>query len=285
MSADSSYREKALAPRGIPAIMTKIFLVIVALSTLYPFIFLTSTALKSRDEYASNVLGPPEHLTTANFDYVWNELGVGLYVQNTAIVVLASVALILGVACPAGFALARFRFPLRQALLITLVSAMMIPVAVILIPEFQQVVNLGLLDKRVGLVLVYTSLNTPFAVFLMTAFFRGVDNNIVEAAYLDGASVLRTFLSIVVPLVRSGILTLATLTFISLWNEFLLSLLLLPSESQRTLTVGLAKLTSQYKIDITLLAAGLMVAALPPLIAFIVFQRFIVSGLSEGATK
>jgi ABC-type glycerol-3-phosphate transport system permease component len=262
-----------------------LFLAAVALSALYPLFFIVSTALRSRQEYASSPAGLPKHLTTANFSQAFSSVHIGHLALDSLAVVVPAVVLITVISTLAAYALAHFDFPLKKTTLVVIVALMALPPTALLIPVFKLIVEAGLLNQRLGLILVYTALNVPFSVYLLASFMRSVPTELLKAAKIDGAGPLRTLWSVVVPLVRPGLLTLVTLNFLYLWNEFLFSLVMLPNEQSRTIMVGLAEFAGRAEQNLTVVSAGLLLSMVPPLIVFLFFQRSLVRGLTAGAVK
>jgi ABC-type glycerol-3-phosphate transport system permease component len=262
-----------------------LILLCLASSALYPIIFVIFTTFKTEAAYGRNSVGPPTHLTFQNISQAWSQADIGAYAAHSFIVVVISVILIAVLASMAGFAFAHMKFPLRQASFVGTISLMMMPSSVLMVPVFRVVQQLGLLNQYAGLVLVYASLNLPFSIYLMTSYFRGIPPELFQAAEVDGASGRTMFLTLAVPLVRPGVLTLITLNFLWLWNELLFSLLILQEPSKRTLMVGLALLNGQYSTGITLITAGLFLSLIPPLLVFMLFQRNLAEGITAGAIK
>jgi ABC-type glycerol-3-phosphate transport system permease component len=262
-----------------------LFLAAVALSALYPLYFLASTALRTRDEYSASPGGVPKHLHTRNFSEAFSSVHIGHLALDSLAVVVPAVALITLLACLAAYALSHFEFPLRKTALVFIVALMALPPTALLIPVFRIILEAGLLNQRLGLILVYTALNLPFSIYLLASFMRSVPSELLKAATIDGAGPLRTLWSVVIPLIRPGILTLMTLNFLFLWNEFLFSLVILPNEESRTIMVGLAEFAGRAEQNLPVVAAGLLLAMVPPLIVFLFFQRSLVRGLTAGAVK
>ncbi|MDP3208053.1 MAG: carbohydrate ABC transporter permease, partial [Rhodoglobus sp.] len=141
-------------------------------------------------------------------------------------------------------------------------------------------------NSYLGLILVYASLQLPFGIFMMWTFFQAVPQELIDAAQLDGASLFRTFRSVVLPLAGPAVLTLTTLTFLTLWNELLFSLIILQDAEKRTIIVGLSLLKATMGVQsTTVLAAGMLVSVIPPLLLFVLFNRHITAGLTVGAVK
>jgi ABC-type glycerol-3-phosphate transport system permease component len=262
-----------------------LFLAALALSALYPLFFLTATALRTPDEYRASPGGFPRHVTTDNVSEAFGHVHIGTFALNSLYVVVPAVLIITVLSCLAAYALVHFNFPLRKGALVFVVALMALPPTALLIPIFKVILDGGLLNQRLGLILVYSALNLPFSIYLLASFMKSVPTELLNAARIDGAGTLRTLWSVVVPLVRPGLLTLVTLNFLFLWNEFLFSLVILQNETNRTIMVGIAQFQSHFQKNFGVLAAGLLLSMIPPLLIFIFFQRDLARGLTAGAVK
>ena len=253
---------------------------------MYPLLFIGLVAFMRPVEYRQNPLGIPTEPTFASLVKVWGDGDFGRYLLNSLLIVGTSVVLIVILGSLAGYAFAHLKFPgLRQTFLVAL-ALMVLPASLFMVPTFKVVLDLGLFNNQVGLILVYASLQVPFGIFMMWTYFQAVPRELFEAAYLDGASVFRTFRSVALPLTGPAVLTLTTLTFLTLWNELLFSLIILQDAEQRTIIVGLSLLKASMGVEnTTVLAAGMLVSAIPPLLLFVLFNRQITSGLVAGAVK
>lgn len=256
-----------------------------ALSAIYPLFFLASTALRTTKDYSSNPSGLPGALTTDNVSEAFSAVHFGTYAVNSLLVVVPAVILIAVVSALAAYALVHFNFPLRKGALVLVVGLMALPPTVLLIPIFKVVLDAELLNDRLGLILVYSALNLPFSIYLLASFMKTVPTELLNAARIDGAGALRTLWSVVLPLVRPGLLTLLTLNFLFLWNEFLFSLVILQTEENRTIMVGIAQLQGRFAENYGIVSAGLLLSMIPPLLIFAFFQRDLARGLTAGAVK
>jgi ABC-type glycerol-3-phosphate transport system permease component len=262
-----------------------VFLCLLAISALYPLLFLTATALRTPSDYRSSPGGIPSHLTTGNVSEAFTHVHIGTFALNSLLVVVPAVIIITVVSCLAGYALVHLDFPLRKGALVFIVALMALPPTALLIPVFKVILGAGLLNQRLGLILVYSAIDLPFSIYLIASFMRSVPSELLNAARVDGAGTLRTLWSVVIPLVRPGLLTLLTLNFLFLWNEFLFSLVILQSEGDRTIMVGIAQFQGHFEKNFGIVCAGLLLSMIPPLLIFAFFQRDLARGLTAGAVK
>jgi len=222
--------------------------------------------------------------TLSNYSKAW-EQGLSEYVVNSFLIALASVALTLSAGVLAAYAFARLRFRFRRVSYFLLLTTMIVPVQIILIPLLPWFKTIGLSEgawQYLGIALVHTAFGAGLAVFILTPFFAEVPDEIVDAA--RGASHLDVFRRVILPLALPGIVSFAIIDFVFVWNDLLLALTLLGRDYQ-PVTVGLANLQSPHLAQEDVVSAGAIMAILPPLLLFAVLNRFYVRGLFAGGVK
>jgi len=255
-------------------------LCVVGVIMLFPFVLMIVTSLRSKDQY---VAGSGFSLDS------WNQLFATVPVLqqllNSTIVTVGGVSLILIVSTMGGYAFSKLTFLGSGVVLLAILSWLMIPMQSIIIPEYVNLGKLGLINTYLGAILVYVALGTPFATFLMATYYRGISDDLIEAAVMDGLGYERTFLRIALPLSWPALATVTVLQFIQIWDDLLVGLLFLQNPQQRTITVGLAALSAGRTTSIPVLMAGSLVSALPAIIVYLIFQRHLVKGLTLGMGK
>jgi raffinose/stachyose/melibiose transport system permease protein len=272
-----------LSRRGrIPVFL---ILLALALTIAWPVLFLASAAFRTNADYLRNPFGLPSPFTFNNFIYLWNNYGVGQALLNSVFVVFTALLVTLIVASLAGYAMAKLPVPGAKYINAAFVSVMLIPSQVLIIPVYLMLSDLGLVNEFAGLILVYVATGLPFSVFFLTLSFRSIDDTMLEAAKLDGAGFVRTLRSIVVPVGRAGVATLAVLQFLGMWNELLFAYILLPDNTKQLVTPTLANIGSKFLSDQPLVAAGLLITSLPPIILLAVASRYIMQGLAAGISR
>jgi len=256
---------------------------LLALSCLYPIFFAVNNALKTRQDYLQDRFGLAVNPTFENFVQAWTRSHLDQYFLNSVIATLGAVILLMVVSSMAGFALAVLRFPYRRFLFVVILSSLMIPVQVVLVPYMRTMLALNLVDTHIGLILSYTAFFLPFSVYMMTAFYSGLPRELIEAARIDGAKLLQVWWHVMVPLGMPALVTLGIINTLNCWNDILIALLTM--QKNRTLMVGISALKGQYSDQIPLFTAGIVIAAAPIVILYVIFQRRIVSGIAVGAVK
>jgi multiple sugar transport system permease protein/raffinose/stachyose/melibiose transport system permease protein len=255
-------------------------MMVVAVIMLYPFWVMIVTSLKSEAQF----------LAGSGFSWLsWSSLTsvipIGQEVLSSTIVCSASIFVILLVGLPAGFAFSKLRFRMSTMIFLLIVSAMMVPLQAILMTEFVNVTRLHLTGGYTGAILVYASLGTPFSVFLFTTYFRGVPDELVEAGIVDGLGYFGALWRLVVPIAVPAIATVTVLQFIQIWDDLLVGLFFIQNTSQRPITVGLAVLAAGRTTSIPELMAGSIISALPAMVVYLGFQRYLVKGLTMGIDR
>lgn len=257
-----------------------------AAAFLLPQLWMLSLSLKNKAglfEYPPTWI--PRGGSLANYHFVLTHSQVPWYLWNSLIVAAFASAATLAVAVPAAYVLSRERFRGRRPLLAALLVVQMVSPVILLVPIYGIIEQLGLIDTRAGLILVYAAMQVPFTVWVLKNFFDAVPASIFEAARLDGASRGRTFWSIVLPIIVPGLGATAVFNLAAYWSEFCLALVLLDSQARYTMPLGLFSFQSGYDTDWHLLAAASFVALVPVIAVFVLLQRYFVAGLTAGAVK
>ncbi len=253
---------------------------VIAVVMLYPFYYMLNNAFRTQPQFEQ------QHGHSAvSWRQLFSELPVGRELANSTLICVIAILIILAVATTAGFAFAKLRYRGSGTVFLAVVAALMVPLQSIIIPEYVNLGKFGLINTYLGAILVYVALGTPFATFLMTTYYRGISDDLIEAAVMDGLGYFRTFLRIALPLSWPAIATVTVLQFIQIWDDLLVGLLFLQNPQQRTITVGLAALSAGRTTSIPVLMAGSFVSALPAIIVYLIFQRHLVKGLTLGMGK
>lgn len=262
-----------------------LLLILFALFFLLPLFWMVSTSLKPFEEWL-NPNWIPANATLDNFRSIFNDrsLPVGNWILNSFIIAALFTFFILVLDSLAGYAYARLEFPGKNLLFGLMLATLVMPGIMFLIPNYLTVARLGWIGTIQGV--IAPGFAGVFGVFFMRQFFQSLPRELEEAAYIDGAGVFRTFVSVVLPLAKGPIITLGIITFLTSWNDFLWPLLILGGDrSALTLPVGLATLQGQYTFDYGKLMAGALVLTVPVLVLYAIFQRYIIRSISMTGIK
>jgi multiple sugar transport system permease protein len=184
-----------------------------------------------------------------------------------------------------GYAFARLRFRFRRMSLMAFLTIYMIPPIALVIPLYLALAALGMLDSKIGLAITYCSIVTPFTIWTMSNYFTSLPADLEEAAQVDGCTRLGAFVRVILPLAAPGLFTTAMFGFLLAWDEFLYALIFTSSSNSKTIPVAIAEFTGKYSSDFGLIAAGGVLAAVPPVLLALAFQRYVVGGLTSGSVK
>jgi putative chitobiose transport system permease protein len=256
-----------------------------AVITVFPFLWMLLTSLKGPSDAITSV--PPQFLpndpTLANYQKVLDALPILRFFTNSVVVAVAAGVLNVLVAALAAYPLAKMRFRGREAIFFALLATLIVPAQLTYIPSFVLAVNVfGYYDSLPALIL--PNIVSAFNIFLLRQAFRGVPNDLIDAARVDGASEFRIWWQVLLPLVRPSLAAVAIFTFVTSWNDFLWPSLMLHTRDGMTLPVGLAALQGFFASDFRSIAAGVTMTVVPILLFFVVVQRYFIRGLS-GAVK
>jgi ABC-type glycerol-3-phosphate transport system permease component len=259
---------------------------------VYPVFWVAYSSLKPDAEIFRDAFALPSSDTIAweNYARAWREARFGDYFFNSLLVTGVSVTAIVLLGAMSAYALSRFYHPLGKVTYGLFLAGLMLPVQLSIVPLFFELRALGLLDSRLGLILVYTANGLPFAIFILAGFFRALPSSLYEAAVVDGCSEAVAFWRVMLPLARPGLVTVAIFQFIGIWKEYFFAFMFTSGDAGagvRTLPLGLANLslTAQYRSEYGSLFAGVMVVTLPILIVYLLLQKQLVKGITAGALK
>jgi multiple sugar transport system permease protein len=251
-----------------------------------PFYWIFSGSVKAPQEIiARKPTLFPQSFTTQHYSKLFNQSPFPTYLRNSLIVAAGTMVITVVLSTLAAYGLYRMRFPGRKMLFRIILITYAFPGVLLLVPLYQMMVALGLVDRLLALVIVDVTLAAPFAVWMLQAFFRTIPQELEEAAALDGATRLGIIVRIMLPLAAPGVASIAIFAFIISWTEYLFASILIISEANRTVPVGLAGIIGQYQVDWGLLLAGATVTTLPVLVLFGLVGRNFVEGLTAGAVR
>lgn len=259
-------------------------LVVLAVLSLAPLAWMVSVSFMPAGQ--ANAFPPPllpSEPTLQAYHALFARMGMGRYFLNSLLVSLSITALSLLVNAMAGYAFAKLRFHGRDRLFQVLLAALVVPAQVAMLPLFLMMKQLELVNSYAGVVV--PALATVFGIFLVRQYARGIPDELLEAARIDGAGEGRIFFRIVLPLLKPVLVTLAIFTFMAAWNDFMWPLIVLTDQSHYTLPVALAALSREYYMETEMMMAGAVLTVLPVLLLFLLLQRYYIQGLLLGSVK
>ncbi|MCL4418226.1 MAG: carbohydrate ABC transporter permease [Actinobacteria bacterium] len=272
-------------PKVFEGIVKYGIMILFILSALLPLYFVVITSLKTKIDYAGNKLGFPTHWVFSNFIEVIKSNLIFRWILNSLIITVITIALCIIISCFASYALARFRFKGRDFILNAIIPFMIIPPVVMIIPLLLVAVKLKITNTLIGPIAIYTGVLLPFSIYMLTKFFETISQEIIDSAVVDGCGDLRILFNIIMPLSKPALLTLIVVNSLYVWNELLIALIFLQSNTTRTLVVGLTLFKSRYSTNTTILMAGLLIGSIPMIAIYLFSQKYFVKGLVAGAVK
>jgi ABC-type glycerol-3-phosphate transport system permease component len=262
-----------------------VVLVFGAFVALFPIYYTAATAFKTQKDYALSRFAPPSEPTLENFRLQFRRFAVARLILNSVITTAGGVVLCTIVALMVAYAVTKVRFPGRHLVFAFLVGTLVIPFPTIMIPVYQTVLGLKLMDNYAGLILAYAAFGLPLGVYLLGAYFRGIPDEIMEAARMDGTSHWQTIWRVMFPISRPGVAALGIINSVWMWNDLLLPLLILPGAQRTTLMVAVTSQRNNLEVNIPIISAGLTIAMIPILLVYLLFQRQLIKGMTAGAVK
>ncbi|CAM3387743.1 carbohydrate ABC transporter permease [Occultella aeris] len=262
-------------------------LIIWSIIVILPLLWTLLSSFKTSSEIFASPFALPAEWSFDNYVSAWSEAGIGGMFLNTVIVVGFALVLVMLLGGMCAYVLARFAFPGRRAIYYLMLAGLTFPVFLAIVPLFFVLRNIGMLNTLPGLILTYVAFALPFTVFFLYSFFRGLPEEISEAAAVDGAGEWRTFFQVMLPMARPGMASVAIFNFLGLWNQFLLPVALNTNQDNYVLSQGMAGFASSagYAVDFGSLFAAVVITVVPVLIVYVVFQRQLQGSVSQGTMK
>lgn len=256
-----------------------------ALQNLYPLVWTFLGSMKSSSEFISNIWGLPADPTFQSYAEAWELGGFGTKYANSILITGLALVIVLLLAIPFGYALARFDFRGKGIITAVLLAALVVPSQIFAIPLFKLTLALNIINNPTGVAIVYAAMGLPISIFLLRGFFLNLPKELEDAGYVDGLGVLGVLFRIMLPLARGGIALVVIFQFIDIWNEFFLGFLLLRTDDAQTLPLGLVNFFYDYSSLWPQYFAALIITTAPVLILFVVMQRQFIAGLTSGSVK
>jgi raffinose/stachyose/melibiose transport system permease protein len=272
-------------------VFCRVFTYAWALILLYPLLFIVSLSLRRREELTDAVFGLiPRHVKWSNYVDGFSLMerfvvSIPTLMMNSAVVSICAVLGTLVIAVLSAYAFAVLAFPGKRVLFYILLLGLIVPIPMMLIPEFIAIKTYGLIGSRLALILPYIAFGLPLPILILTTYFKTIPKEIFEAAHLDGASHLRILRSVVLPLSRPALATCAIFLVLTFWNEFPLALVLVHDPNFTTVPVGLASVKGKGFSPWEVVAAVMLITSIPVIVVFISFQRQFIEGLVQGSVR
>lgn len=263
----------------------RLYMLLCVLVALFPLLWVIMSSFKTNAQILSSAVSLPTAISFEGYRLALQVSPILRYFFNSVAITLLSTFLNVFLVSMAAYVFSRTRFKGKGLLFSLLAMTMVIPVTALMQPVYQVITSLGLADSLPGLILVYMALNMPLTLLIMRATFAAVPLSLEEAAYIDGAGFMYTYLRVMLPVSKGGLASAAVMAFLNAWNEFTFALVLTKSPAVRTLPLSLSYFTSQFSFNYTALFAAITMAVLPSILVFAVFQEQVSQSLVIGAVK
>ena len=265
--------------------VVRIFLIIWSILIIFPILWAVASSLKTNLEFGTNAWKLPEKLQWVNYKEAWEGANFSKYFLNSLILSVGTVALSIIMTATSAYVVGKFVHPVVKSIEIFYSIFMMVPQMLLLIPLLQMCKKMNMTKSNVVLftLMVTNALQgVPFYVFLLTPFMRSINNSILEAAEIDGANQFQSFITLVLPMIVPAIFMVGLLSFVGIWNEYIMSITFIKDSTKYTLSAGINELMNDAKTGETLKFAALIIAMLPILIIYAIFQKPLQNGLSSS---
>lgn len=255
---------------------------LVAAAVLLPLWVVTTASLKPDREFFAGAINPPSEWQFQNLIDAWTIGGFSGYMLNSLIVVTVGLTILLTICLLAAYALVQFEIPKKRYILLGIIAGFMIPPEVLVVPLYNMMDGLGWLNQLRSVIIVYVAMAIPFSVFFIRQFFISIPGSLAEAARMDGCSEFQVFSRVYLPLSVPAVTTVFVFNFVLFWNEFLYAIIFLTRDQVRTAPAGLLAFQGQFSQSFTMIAAGVIIAALPTIIVFLLFRDYFIRGFTMG---
>ena len=262
-----------------------IILSLYGIVAVYPVIYTLMNSFKTRLGYAQNRFWFPASPNLANYIDAFHRFNYLRLLLNSFITTSGGVVLCTFVSFLVAYAITKIRFRGAKYVFLLIVATLMIPNQTVMYPLYQTLLDMKLVGRYFGLILVYAAFGLPLGTYLIAAYLRGIPDELLEASRIDGANHVQIMTRIMFPVAIPAVVTLAIINTVWMWNDLLLPLLILPQEKKTTLMVAVSLIRSQYDVHVPLISAGLIIAMVPVIIAYLIGQRQLIKGMTAGAVK
>ena len=262
-----------------------LFLILICLTYILPLLWVLNVSFKTNKEIFTAPFALPEKISFENYSIAWTAGKLGISPLNSFIICIVTLVLSSLIGSMAAFAIARLRWKGAKLAMTYFLTGMMIPVHCVLIPLFTRFSKLGLSNSLLGLILPYLTCSLPITIFIMTGFFKGLPNELIECACMEGANIFQIFFKICLPLSKTGLFVTGLMTFVGNWNELLMAMVFISDDAKKTLPVALSKFVGPHATNYSQMFAAIVIALIPTIVVYCAFSNKIVDGLTAGAVK
>lgn len=278
-------RKTSKVKNGIASFFKYFFMILLIFISLAPIVWAFISSFKSYAEINSSALSWPSRFSLDNYKAALQYAPILKYFMNSVIIVGVSVLVTVALVAMCAYVISRFQFKLKTLIVLLISASLMLPAQAISQPLFAIFQKLGIFDTKLGLIIVYSAMGIPMSFFVMVSYYKTISTALEESAYIDGATFIQTFLHIILPLAKPGLVTIAMIQFINIWNEFYFALMLTSGDRARTVPIALNYYMGTFANNYSALFVAVVMTVLPTIILFILLQRQVMESLTAGAVK
>ncbi len=271
--------------KSIAKLCKYVFMAVFTAIAVGPILWAFLSSFKTYAEINSSALSLPSSFNLDNYKAAFQYAPIAKYFFNSIVIVGSSVLVTVALVAMCAYIVSRFDFKLKTLVVLFISASLMLPAQAISQPLFMIFQKLEIFDTKLGLVIVYSAMGIPMSFFVMVSYYKTISTALEESAYIDGASFLQTFVHIILPLAKPGLVTIALLQFINTWNEFYFALMLTSGDTARTVPIALNYYMGTFANNYSALFAAVVMTVLPTILVFIVLQRQVMESLTAGAVK
>ncbi len=286
MSTNKKSSDSKTLKKFSSSFIKQLLMIFIAITVIFPVYFMINTSFKAKMDYVSNKIGLPTKVIFSNFAEVFQKQSIVIWLMNSFIVTLGGVLVSTSIAALAAYAFSKINFIGKEKIFNFMITLMVIPPVVMVIPLFITMVKVNLVNTYYSAILIYSGLLIPFSVYLLRNFFITIPKSIIDSALIDGCSRLKAFIKIIVPLSAPALTTLIIVNALWVWNELLIALIFLQKTQLRTLMVGLTYLRGgRFRVNQPLIMAGLFISSIPMILLYLFGQKSFIRGMITGSLK
>lgn len=261
------------------------FLILYSIMIIYPLLFIFMSSFKSNDEIFLKPFALPQVWDFKIYYEIWTKYDVRTYFFNSLYYAVVSVGICIIVSSMAAYALTRMKWKLRTPVFSLILLGLMVPIHSEIVPLYIVFTKLGLKDPRINMIGLFVAFSIPITIFLISGFIKSLPIALEEAAVIEGSGLVRSFFTIIVPLLKPVIATVVIFDFLTVWNDFFTSLIFINQDADKTLQLGISRFTGNYATKYGELLTAVMISVIPSTVVYMILQEKIISGLTAGAVK
>jgi raffinose/stachyose/melibiose transport system permease protein len=284
MITDIKFRKSSILKKVL-YIIFELMLLFYAVAIIFPIFNMIISSFKTTSEIFKNPFALPEEFQFGNYSTVWRKGGFAMYFVNSITTTVASIVFVVLFGSMAANGIARYKYRMRMPVYLVFLSGLVLPLKAAIIPLFLLLKTLSLIDNRWGLILIFTAMSLPSTVFILGGTMRSIPKDLEYAARIDGCNDLSIYRNVIMPLSAPSIALVTIYNIVPIWNDFFFPMVIISSDSKRTVPLGVSSFFGQYQISWDLVFTALTIAIIPMIIVYLFMSKYFIKGMTAGAVK